>query len=194
LIRLSVVIRAISFFRKVKTSAVGFFLLRQWYAWIQVSPFLDEFLSNGRDGKVVLDYSQSDLRDEQSENGATAEIKQETWGCKTNKGEFVLKDLDEEMDAIISAHNAKKNKEATTAALGGLVRSSLGAIGGLFQNVVGGKTLTKEDLVKPIKGIEEHLLQKNIAREAVVRLIESVERDLISIKTPNFISMFLLAF
>jgi signal recognition particle receptor subunit alpha len=123
-----------------------------------------------------------------------AEIKQETWGCKTNKGESVLKDLDEEMDTIISAQNAKKDKEAATAALGGLVRSSLGAIGGLFQNVVGGKTLTKEDLVKPIKGMEEHLLRKNIAREAVVRLTESVERDLISIKTPNFTSMFLLAF
>ncbi|KAH5365763.1 hypothetical protein HBI49_106770 [Parastagonospora nodorum] len=134
----------------------------------------------------VLDYSQTDLRDENSENEAMAEIKQETWGRKTNKGEFVLKDLDEEMDAIISAQNAKKDKEASTAASGGLVGSSLGAIGGLFRNVVGGKTLTKEDLVKPIKGMEEHLLKKNVAREAVVRLCESVERDLIGMKTPNF--------
>jgi signal recognition particle receptor subunit alpha len=63
-----------------------------------------------------------------------ADIKQETWGCKTHKGEFVLKDLDKEMDAIISAQNAKKDKEAATAAPGGPVRSSLGAIGGLFQN------------------------------------------------------------
>jgi signal recognition particle receptor subunit alpha len=137
----------------------------------------------------ILDYSQSDLRDEASENEAMAEIKQETWGRKTNKGEFVLKDLDEEMDAIISAQNAKKDKEAVAAASGGLVGSSLGAIGGLFRNVVGGKTLTKEDLVKPIKGMEEHLLRKNVAREAVVRLCESVKRDLIGMKTPNFTSM-----
>ncbi|EAT85280.2 hypothetical protein SNOG_07814 [Parastagonospora nodorum SN15] len=137
----------------------------------------------------VLDYSQTDLRDENSENEAMAEIKQETWGRKTNKGEFVLKDLDEEMDAIISAQNAKKDKEASTAASGGLVGSSLGAIGGLFRNVVGGKTLTKEDLVKPIKGMEEHLLKKNVAREAVVRLCESVERDLIGMKTPNFTTL-----
>jgi signal recognition particle receptor subunit alpha len=143
----------------------------------------------------VLDYSQSDLRDENSENEAMAEIKQETWGRKTNKGEFVLKDLDEEMDAIISAQNAKKDKEALTAASaasGGLVGSSLGVIGGLFRNVVGGKTLTKEDLVKPIKGMEEHLLKKNVAREAVVRLCESVERDLVGMKTPNFTSSLLL--
>lgn len=137
----------------------------------------------------VLDYSQSDLRDENSENEAMAEIKQETWGRKTNKGEFVLKDLDEEMDAIIAAQNAKKDKEAASAAApSGLVGSSLGAIGGLFRNVVGGKTLTKEDLVKPIKGMEDHLLRKNVAREAVVRLCDSVERDLVGMKTPNFTS------
>ncbi|KAL5116014.1 hypothetical protein ACEQ8H_006132 [Pleosporales sp. CAS-2024a] len=134
----------------------------------------------------VLDYSQSDLRDETSENEAMAEIQQETWGRKTNKGEFVLKDLDEEMDAIIAAQNAKKDKEAAAEASGGIVGSSLGAIGGLFRNVVGGKTLTKDDLVKPIKGMEEHLLRKNVAREAVVRLCESVERDLVGIKTPSF--------
>jgi signal recognition particle receptor subunit alpha len=139
----------------------------------------------------VLDYSQSDIRGETSETEAIEEIKQETWGRKTNKGEFVLKDLDEEMDAIISAQNAKKDKEASTAAATGLVGSSLGAIGGLFRNVVGGKTLTKEDLVKPIKGMEEHLLKKNVAREAVVRLCESVERDLVGMKTPNFTSPYL---
>ncbi|KAH7090174.1 signal recognition particle, alpha subunit, N-terminal-domain-containing protein [Paraphoma chrysanthemicola] len=134
----------------------------------------------------VLDYSQSDLRDGASENEAMEEIKQETWGRKTNKGEFVLKDLDEDMDAIIAEQNAKRDKEASSAAAGGIVGSSLGAIGGLFRNVVGGKTLTKEDLVKPIKGMEEHLLRKNVAREAVVRLCESVERDLVGMKTPNF--------
>ncbi|KAF1916693.1 signal recognition particle, alpha subunit, N-terminal-domain-containing protein [Ampelomyces quisqualis] len=138
------------------------------------------------DDDAVLDYSQAHVRGEQPENEAMAEIKQETWGRKTTTGDFVLKDLDEEMDAIISAQNAKKDKEASTAAPGGLVGSSLGAIGGLFRNVVGGKTLTKEDLVKPIKGMEEHLLRKNVAREAVVRLCESVERDLVGMKTPNF--------
>ncbi|EUC35641.1 hypothetical protein COCCADRAFT_90306 [Bipolaris zeicola 26-R-13] len=133
----------------------------------------------------ILDYSQSDVQGDASGNEALEEIKQETWGRKTNKGEFVLKDLDDEMDAIIAAQNAKRDKD-TPAAAGGLVGSSLGAIGGLFRNVVGGKTLTKEDLAKPLKGMEEHLLRKNVAREAAVRLCESVERDLVGIKTPSF--------
>ncbi|KAL7773767.1 hypothetical protein CFE70_003734 [Pyrenophora teres f. teres 0-1] len=133
----------------------------------------------------VLDYSRSDIQGDVSGNEALEEIKQETWGRKTNKGEFVLRDLDDEMDAIIAEQNAKKDKDAPAAA-SGLVGSSLGAIGGLFRNVVGGKTLTKEDLAKPLKGMEEHLLRKNVAREAAVRLCESVERDLVGIKTPNF--------
>lgn len=135
----------------------------------------------------VLDYSQTDLRGDTSGAEALQEIKQETWGHKTKKGEFVLKDLDDEMDAIIAQQNAKKEKD-TPAAASGLVGSSLGAIGGLFRNVVGGKTLTKEDLVKPLKGMEQHLLRKNVALEAAVRLCESVERDLVGMKTPNFTS------
>lgn len=137
----------------------------------------------------ILDYSQSDIRDGASVNEPVEEIRQDTWGRKTNKGEFVLKDLDDEMDAIIAEQNAKKDKD-TTSTPSGLVGSSLGAIGGLFRNVVGGKTLTKEDLVKPLKGMEEHLLRKNVAREAAVRLCESVERDLIGMRTPNFTSSF----
>ncbi|KAF2635062.1 P-loop containing nucleoside triphosphate hydrolase protein [Massarina eburnea CBS 473.64] len=132
----------------------------------------------------ILDYSQSDIRGETSTE-ALEEIKPETWGRKTGKGQFVLKDLDEEMDQIIAEQNAKK-QSSTAPAAGGIVGSSIGAIGGLFRNVVGGKTLTKEDLVNPLKGMEEHLLKKNVAREAAVRLCESVERDLVGLKTNSF--------
>lgn len=137
----------------------------------------------------VLDYSQAHVRDGTSGNEAMAEIKQETWGRKTKQGEFVLKDLDDEMDAIIAEQNAKK-AQSSPAAPSGLVGSSLGAIGGLFSNIVGGKTLTKEALANPLKGMQEHLLRKNVALEAAVRLCESVERDLVGMKTPNFTRVF----
>lgn len=147
-----------------------------------------DFGAEEEDSSVILDYSQTDIQDEASGTETMEEIKPETWGRKTGKGEFVLKDLDEEMDAIIAEQNAKKDSLAA-APSGGIVGSSLGAIGGLFRNVVGGKTLTKEDLAKPLKGLEEHLLKKNVAREAVVRLCESVERDLVGVKTSNFTSI-----
>jgi signal recognition particle receptor subunit alpha len=143
-----------------------------------------EFGAEEQDDSVVLDYSSHDISGE-TEPTALEEIKQETWGRKTGKGQFVLKDLDEEMDSIIAEQNAKK-QSSSPAATSGIVGSSLGAIGGLFRNVVGGKTLTKEDLAKPLKGMEDHLLKKNVAREAAVRLCESVERDLIGIKTSSF--------
>jgi signal recognition particle receptor subunit alpha len=110
---------------------------------------------------------------------------QESWGTRTDKGEYMLKDIGHEMDAILSSANSKS---ATADETSGIVGSSLGAIGGLFRNVVGGKTLTKEDLVKPLKGMEDLLLKKNVAREAAVRLCDSVERDLIGMKTSSFTS------
>ncbi|KAF2872998.1 signal recognition particle, alpha subunit, N-terminal-domain-containing protein [Massariosphaeria phaeospora] len=142
-----------------------------------------EFGADEEDPSLILDYSQSDLRDDASEAEALEEINPESWGRKTGKGQFVLKDLDDEMDQIIAEQNAKKGVSSQAS---GIVGSSLGAIGGLFRNVVGGKTLTKEDLAKSLKGMEEHLLQKNVAREAAVRLCESVERDLVGLKTGNF--------
>lgn len=146
-----------------------------------------EFGAEEEDSSMVLDYSQPDLQDEVPEGEDLEEIKPETWGRKTAKGQFVLKDLDLEMDAIISEQNAKR-ESSTTKPSSGLVGSGLGALGGLFRNVVGGKTLTKEDLAKPLKGMEDHLLKKNVAREAAVRLCESVERDLVGLKTSSFTS------
>ncbi|KAL2356676.1 signal recognition particle, alpha subunit, N-terminal-domain-containing protein [Cryomyces antarcticus] len=143
------------------------------------------------DGEV-LDYSapvtsrmDGDI-EENARPGAVEAVSQESWGRKTGKGEFVLKDLDEEVDSILASANAKKPQAESSS---GIVGSSLGAIGGLFRNVIGGKTLTKEDLAKPLKGMEDHLLKKNVAREAAVRLCESVERDLIGLKTQNFTSV-----
>jgi len=112
---------------------------------------------------------------------------QATWGSKTGKGQFVLKDLDDQVNSILASADAKKADTAAPAT--GIVGSSLSAIGGLFRNVVGGKTLTKEDLDKAIKGMEDHLLRKNVAREAAIRLCEGVERELIGVKTGNFESV-----
>ncbi|KAF2745925.1 P-loop containing nucleoside triphosphate hydrolase protein [Sporormia fimetaria CBS 119925] len=157
--------------------------LRRGKSSIKRNRVWGEFGADEEDDSVVLDYSQGDIQDEASGADALQEVNPESWGHKTRKGEFVLKDLGEEMDQIISA---EKSKSQSTGTPSGIVGSGLGAIGGLFRNVIGGKTLTKEDLAKPIKGMEEHLLKKNVAREAVVRLCESVERDLVGLKTNSF--------
>ncbi|MCJ1295108.1 hypothetical protein MMC34_006669 [Xylographa carneopallida] len=145
------------------------------------------------DDEKTLDYSATSPGGEEGEalgetaRAAVEDIRPETFGTRTGKGQFVLKDLDNEVHSILQGANAKK-APATTASTS-VLGSSLGAISGLFRNIVGGKVLTKADLDKPMRGIEEHLLKKNVAREAAVRLCEGVERELIGIKTGSFESV-----
>ena len=143
------------------------------------------------DSDTPLDYSipsngapTSDSEGDALLPGAMEAVDQSTWGTKTGNGQFVLKDLDDQVHSILSSADAKKAKSETVSS--GILGSSINAIGGLFRNVVGGKTLTKEDLDKAMKGMEDHLLKKNVAREAAIRLCEGVERELIGVKTGNF--------
>lgn len=136
------------------------------------------------DGKV-LDYSNVD--DTPAANGTDAvpdSISQESWGSKNKQGQFVLKDLDDEVSNIL-----KESNNATMKSNGETAESSGGAFGmisGYFRNIVGGKTLTKQDLEKPLKAMEEHLIKKNVAREAAIRLCEGVEAEMVGKKTAAF--------
>lgn len=146
------------------------------------------------DDDVQLDYSVINLpSDSEAEAGArpgaVEEVDASTWGSNT-KGKFVLRDLGDEVQSILADADAKKNAASKSSEpASGLVGSSLSAIGGLFRNVVGGKVLTKQDLDKAMKGMEEHLLKKNVAREAAVRLCEGVEKELVGVKTGSFESI-----
>ena len=141
------------------------------------------------DDGVVLDYSAQSsgpTSEEVTQTFVTKEpINPEAAGTRTIKGQFVLRDLDSEVHSMLQNAEDKKTQQQSTTSKS-VVGSSLGAISGLFRNVIGGKVLTKEDLEKPMKGMEEHLLKKNVAREAAVRLCEGVERELIGVKTGNF--------
>jgi signal recognition particle receptor subunit alpha len=163
--------------RRPKIAQKGSKKARKWDA----DGFADD------DDGAVLDYSAPAAESVDSRPVSAGVGNTQEWGSRTAKGEYVLKDIGDEMDAILSADAAKKETSGPST---GLVGQGLGAIGGLFRNVVGGKTLTAEDLAKPLKGIEEHLLKKNVAREAAVRLCNSVEQDLVGMKTSSFTSMY----
>lgn len=144
------------------------------------------------DDDVQLDYSAQALGGTDSETETAArstaieQVDASTWGS-TTKGKFILKDLGDEVHDILAsaqADQAANSKKETSS--GGLLGTGINAVSGLFRNVVGGKTLTKEDLDKAMKGMEEHLLRKNVAREAAVRLCEGVEKELLGVKTGNF--------
>ena len=143
------------------------------------------------DDGIILDYSarsQIGAAGENDDNSlrpaAIDPIDVKSSGIRDVRGQFLLKDLDSEVHSILDSADEKKLQSASQA--GGVIGSSLGAISGLFRNVIGGKILTKGDLEKPMKGMEEHLLNKNVAREAAVRLCEGVQRELIGVKTGSF--------
>lgn len=138
-------------------------------------------LADEDDGEV-LDYSEGTEVSAPAVEG----VAQEAWGRRTGKGEFVLKDLGDEVHSILE--NADSEKAKTNSSTG-VVGSGFNAIGGFFRNLVGGKLLTESDLEKPLKAMEDHLLKKNVAREAAVRLCEGVERELVGKKTGNFQSI-----
>ena len=158
-------------------------MMRRWDA--------DGLMDEG--DQVQLDYSVSAKSDPEPNRAQLAErgsgnvkrVQQDGgWAKQTSAGEFVLRDLDDEVHSILST--ADKTKADDHDASTGIVGSSLGTLGSLFKNVVGGKVLTKTDLDRPIKGMEEHLLKKNVAREAAISICEGVEKSLIGVKTGSF--------
>jgi signal recognition particle receptor subunit alpha len=156
--------------RKAKASKAGGKRMRKWDA----DGLMDE------DNGEILDYSA--VADSEDASAPTIEpVSQDSWGVKTAKGQFILKDLGDETHSI--SEKAKANASA------GVVESSFNAISGLLRNIVGGKVLTDTDLENPLKSMEEHLLKKNVAREAAVRLCEGVRQELTGQKTGNFQSV-----
>lgn len=140
------------------------------------------------DPNTVLDYSapNPNSTDEEAERGRDGTrkvdyIDQKEWGSKTSKGEFVLKDLDMEVSAILKESNQKDTSASGSS-------SGLGAFS-LFRNLVGGKVLTKADLEKPMAAMLDQLLKKNVAREAALQVCDSVEKSLIGQKTGSFQSI-----
>lgn len=138
------------------------------------------------DSDVQLDYSAQDAANTVAKSSGVETVDSSTWGT-SSKGKFVLRDLGDEVHGILASAEAEKAAaRAASKPSSGILGSGVNAISGLFRNVVGGKTLTKEDLDKAMKGMEEHLLRKNVAREAAVRLCEGVSKELIGTKTGNF--------
>jgi signal recognition particle receptor subunit alpha len=126
------------------------------------------------DDGQILDYSAA--QDSGEETGRKLDyIDQKEWGKKTSKGEFVLKELGEEVAAILKQEDAKES-------------GSSGALG-FFRKFVGGKTLTKEDMDTALAGMKDHLLKKNVAQEAANDIVKNVESSLLGQKTGSFQSI-----
>lgn len=149
----------------------------------------------------VLDYSAAatpmDEKSGMDLNADVEPVRADDMGMRTGKGQFVLKDLEDEVDAILAQNKQKSPTSTSTSTTtsstkdddASLLGTATSKISGLFRNVVGGKTLTKQDLAPALLQMQNHLLEKNIAREAAERLCNSVETDLLNSTTASFTSI-----
>lgn len=135
-----------------------------------------------------LDYSLDEVTsaDGVIRNGVADEEFSGKGAIRTNQGQHALRDIDNEVSNIL---NAADHKQEAATVPKNAVASSLGVLSGYFRQVVGGKTLTATDLAKPLKAMEEHLIRKNVAREAAVRICSGVEIEMVGKKTGSFESI-----
>ncbi|KJX92992.1 signal recognition particle receptor subunit alpha like protein [Zymoseptoria brevis] len=146
----------------------------------------DGFAAEGEE--EVLDYSAAATPMDERADFDVDNVSSDQMGSRTGKGQFVLKDLEDEVDAIL-AESHEPQQETLTKEDSGLFGTATSKISGLFRNVVGGKKLTRQDLAPALLQMRNHLLEKNIAREAAERLCDSVETDLLNSTTASFTSI-----
>ncbi|KAK3044321.1 hypothetical protein LTS18_001594, partial [Coniosporium uncinatum] len=70
------------------------------------------------DDGTTLDYSASSIGETDPPKADVEDVAQESWGKKTGKGEFILKDLDEEMDNIIAESRSNDTSNSAVASSG----------------------------------------------------------------------------
>lgn len=142
------------------------------------------------DNDEVLDYSAAATPSTEEQDALDVEdVNATQMGNRTVKGQFVLKDLDDEVDAILAESKQQRQTATIEKEVSGLIGTASSKLSGLFRNVVGGKALTKQDLQQPMQAMRNSLIEKNIAPEAADRLCSSVEADLLNSTTASFTSI-----
>ncbi|KAH3669389.1 hypothetical protein OGAPHI_001510 [Ogataea philodendri] len=99
------------------------------------------------------------------------------FGTKTKTGEFLVNDLSQEMDRILSLQPTPKAQEANSQPFG------------FLRNLIGGKKITKEDVKKVKSALSTHLIKKNVAPDVANSLISEIEKELVGSTTANFTSV-----
>ncbi|KAH3687515.1 hypothetical protein WICPIJ_001509 [Wickerhamomyces pijperi] len=138
--------------------------LRKW----GVDGSVEEAVDSG-----ALDFS-TDSSADQVDSRPTEKIDTDNYGQKDQSGHFLVKDLNEEIEYLLS-----KSKEKAE------VKEQFS----FFKRFTGGKTITPEEIKKILKQLESQLIKKNVAPEAAKHLTSSVEKELTGSKTKSWTSV-----
>lgn len=116
-------------------------------------------LDVGSDDDADLDFSSGP-------SGVAAvveDVDMTNYGGANKQGDFVLKQLGEDEPAIPTKSRF-----------------------GFLKNIMGGKTITQEDMDKVTAKVEEQLMKKNVAKEVAVYLCDQVSRSLVGCTTNSW--------
>lgn len=133
-----------------------------------------------------LDFSRSSKNKSgiaSPESNFDMEFDKNAFGERTDKGEFLIKEID---DLLTSTATANENESQTSSTSQGFVNSTMGFI---QRNLIGNKTITESDLRSVLDKLKKKLITKNVAPEAADFLTEQVSNDLLGSKTANWTSV-----
>lgn len=131
------------------------------------------------DSGEVLDYSNATDDDSIRSFDANSDSVRDlsNYGAATKKGDFMLKELSNELSSILG----ESNETDTTKTSGGAFT--------FLRNIVGGKTMTEDVLKEALAAMQTHLMKKNVASEVAEHLCNTVEKSLVGSKTQNWTSV-----
>ncbi|KAH3679944.1 hypothetical protein WICMUC_000687 [Wickerhamomyces mucosus] len=149
--------------KEIKRATAGGKKLRKWGADGSVEEVIDG---------EALDFSTTD--EQEINDSRTVEIDTANYGNKDKKGNFLVKDLNDEIEELLT-----KSKEKSE------VKESFG----FLKKFTGGKTITPEDIKSTLVELQNQLIKRNVAPEAAKHLTESVGKELIGSKTKSWTSI-----
>ncbi|VVT46964.1 uncharacterized protein SAPINGB_P001475 [Magnusiomyces paraingens] len=128
----------------------------------------------------VLDFSSNKPSKNASvDNDASIDM---SYGKENSQGNFVVKSLAEDMPELLD-DDEDEDEEADN-------ESSASKFSfGFLKNIVGGKTMTQDELDKTLDATRTHLMEKNVAPEVADGLCETVKTTLLGSKTKNWTSI-----
>lgn len=124
------------------------------------------------DSNFALDFSTGG---DVNNSNSKIEINQDDIGNKDTKtGNFLVKDLNEEMEELLANSTQKKEVKEPF---------------GFLKKFTGGKTITEQDIKSTLVELQNHLIKKNVAPEVAQHLTSNVEKALVGSKTKNWTSI-----
>jgi signal recognition particle receptor subunit alpha len=154
----------------------------------------DESVTIDSEEAASLDYSAHKDAGDTNAPDLSQLVDERSRGARGDSGMYALKDVDmgvrgvgegqgEEDDIIAQAINKTSIGQAAdspaTADPSQPAKSRFGTLASLFSRITGSsRTLTKEELEPVLTGMQEHLMQKNVAQEIAAKICGSIGESL----------------